>query len=194
MDLPYPARTGSMETGMTQQIGSMTAAERDPAAAGSEGALVITRVLDAPRDLVWRAWTEPERVKCWWGPKDFSAPVAKVDLRPGGRYLYAMRSPEGRDFWSTGTYREVVEPERIVATDSFSDAEGNVVPASQYGMAGDWPLELVTTFTFEEVGGRTRLTIRHEGLPAGEQREMAGYGWNESLDKLEACLKGARPS
>ncbi len=155
---------------------------------------MITRVLDAPRELVWRAWTEPERVKCWWGPKDFTAPTARIDLRVGGYYLYAMRSPEGQDFWSTGVYREIVEPERIVATDSFADANGNVVPASQYGMTGDWPLELLVTVAFEEADGKTRLTLRHEGLPAGEQREMAGYGWNESLDKLEGCLAKSKSS
>ena len=179
---------------MTDQTGSSTPSGSNPAAGPSDEALVITRVLDAPRELVWRVWTEPEHVKCWHGPKGCTAPVARSDLRVGGTYLYAMRSPDGQDFWSTGSYREVAPPERIVATDSFSDPEGNVVPASQYGMAGDWPLELLTTVTFEEAGGKTRLTLQHEGLPAGEQREMAGYGWNESLDKLESCLAKAKPS
>ncbi len=179
---------------MTDQTGSRSSPGQSPAAGPSDEALVITRVLDAPRERVWRAWTDPEHATCWWGPKDFTAPVTKIDLRVGGRYLYAMRSPEGQDFWSTGTYREIVEPERLVMTDSFSDSNGNPVPASQYGMTGDWPLELLVTLTLEETGGKTRLTLRHEGLPAGEQREMAGYGWNESLDKLEACQAKATPS
>ncbi len=173
---------------MTEDTGSRMSMEQ----AGQT--LVITRVFDAPRELVWRAWTDPERVKCWWGPMGYTSPAARIDPRVGGTYLYDMRSPEGQDFWSTGVYREIVEPERIVATDSFSDAEGNVVPASQYGMSGDWPLELSVTVTFEEVDGKTRLTLRHEGFPDGENRDMAGAGWNQSFDKLEDCLKAAGSS
>jgi uncharacterized protein YndB with AHSA1/START domain len=98
-------------------------------------------VFDAPRELVWKAWTDPERMQRWWGPKHFTAPVWKIDLRAGGVYLYCMRSPEGQDYWSTGVYREIVDPERIVCTDSFADEKGNPVPASHYGMGEDWPLE-----------------------------------------------------
>jgi len=133
-------------------------------------------------------------VKCWRGPAGFTAPAARIDLRVGGRYLYAMRSPEGQDFWSIGVYRELVENERIVATDSFSDAEGNVVPASRYGMSGDWPAELTVTVTLEEADGRTRLTLRHEGFPDRENRDLARAGWSQSLDKLADRLGLERPS
>ncbi len=146
--------------------------------------LVITRIFDASRELVWKAWTEPEHMKRWWGPKNFTAPFCKIDLRVGGKYLYCMRSPEGQDFWSTGVYREIVPLKRIVATDSFADENGNVVPASHYGMTGDWPLELLVTVTFEEHEGKTKCTLRHVGLPAGEMIKMTETGWNESLDKL----------
>lgn len=149
--------------------------------------LVISRIFEAPRALVWRAWTDPEQIKRWWGPKGFTAPVCKIDLRVGGAYLYCMRSPEGQDYWSTGTYREIVEPERIVATDSFADEKGNRVPASHYGMPGDWPDELVVTVTFEEQDGKTKLTLRHAGMPA-EMSDDATAGWNESLDKLAETL------
>lgn len=94
-----------------------------------------------------------------WGPKDFTAPVIKIDFRVGGKYLWCMRSPEGEDYWSTGVYREIVEQEKIVTTDSFSDAQGNVVPASHYGMSGDWPLELLVTVIFEENDGKTKITL-----------------------------------
>ncbi|HIH74496.1 MAG TPA: SRPBCC domain-containing protein [Methanosarcina sp.] len=153
-----------------------------------EQELVITRIFDAPRELVWKAWTEPEHLMQWWGPRDFTTPVYKIDLRVGGVYLSSMRSPEGQDYWSTGTLRELVEPERIVYTDSFSDAEGNIVPASHYGMNGEWPLELLVTVTFEEHEGKTRLTLRHAGIPAGENRDSAEDGWNESFDKLAEYL------
>jgi len=125
--------------------------------------LVITRILNAPRELVWRAWTEPAYVMRWWGPKLFTAPVARIDLRVGGKYLNAMRSPEGQDFWSTGTYREIIPGEKIVSTDNFADEQGNIVPASQYGMSGDWPSELLVTVSFEDYGGKTKLILRHEG-------------------------------
>jgi len=91
----------------------------------AEREIVITRVFDAPRDRVFKAWTEPERVMRWGGPNGFTTPVCKIDLRPGGVFHNCMRSPEGRDFWSKGVYREIVAPERIVCTDFFSDAEGD---------------------------------------------------------------------
>ncbi len=150
--------------------------------------LVITRIFNAPREVVWKAWTDPERLVRWWGPKTFTAPVCQLDLRVGGKYLFCMRSPEGLDFWSTGEYREIVEPERMVYTDSFADAEGNVVPATHYGMDADFPLEMLVTVTFEEYEGKTKLTLRHSGLPAGTMSDMTGQGWSESFDKLAESL------
>ncbi len=150
--------------------------------------LVIERVFDAPREQVWNAWTDPEQVKKWWGPEHFTAPSAEIDLREGGTYLYCMRSPDGRDYWSTGTYREIIPLERIVVTDSFADEQGNVVPASHYGMGDDFPLEMRITITFEEVDGKTKLTLRHAGMPAGDMGDQAEAGWNQSLDKLAASL------
>ncbi|MCL7413087.1 MAG: SRPBCC domain-containing protein [ANME-2 cluster archaeon] len=97
-----------------------------------ERELVITGIFDAPCEKVWKAWTDPESVKPWWGPKGFTSPVCKIDLRVGGKYLFSMRSPEGDDFWSTGVYREIVPLERIVATDSFADENGNVVPEHEH--------------------------------------------------------------
>ena len=153
-----------------------------------EDEIVITRLFDAPRDLVWRAWTEPAFVMQWWGPKDYTSPSCTIDLRVGGTYLFCMRSPEGKDFWSTGVYREIKKPERIVCTDSFADEKGNVVPATYYGMSPDFPAEMLMTVTFEIQAGRTRLTLRHAGIPAGEMRDLTRAGWNESLDKLEGVL------
>ena len=147
--------------------------------------IVIGRIFDAPRDLVWRAWTDPEQLLRWWGPKTFTCPVFQMDLRVGGRYLYCMRSPEGVDYWGTGEFREIVPLARLVWTDSFADAQGNVVPATHYGMSADFPLELLVTVAFETFGkAQTRLTLRHEGLPAGEMSDMTAAGWRESFDKL----------
>ena len=94
--------------------------------------LVITRRFDAPRKLVWEAWTNPEKVKQWWGPKGFNCSHAKIDLRKGGSYVSCMCSPEGQGFWSTGTYKEINAPTKLVCTDNFADPDGNIVPASYY--------------------------------------------------------------
>jgi len=156
--------------------------------------LVIERIFDAPRGLVWKAWTEPEQVMRWWGPRGFTAPAAEIDFRVGGKYLFAMRSPEyeeGRVLWSTGVYREIVPLERIVCTDSFADEKGNVVPATYYGMNADIPLEMLVTVTFEEHEGKTKLTLRHVGIPSGPDHDGAQQGWSESFDKLAEYLAKA---
>ena len=158
----------------------------------TEKDIIITRSFEAPVERLWRAWTDPDYFARWWGPKAFTAPHVKIDFRAGGRYLYCMRGPgpDGvtKDFWSTGVYKEIEPLKRIVSTDSFADKDGKVVPASYYGMPGDWPLEMTVEVTFEEYGGETMMTLRHSGIP----REMMGEcqsGWSESLDKLEEVLK-----
>lgn len=150
--------------------------------------LVIDRVFNAPRELVFKAWTEPERMMQWWGPKGFTCPVCRIDLRPGGHYLSCMRSPEGKDYWSTGVYREIIEPERITCTDCFADENGNVVSPQEYGMSADWPREATIMALFLEEDGETKLMLRHWPMPAGKERDMCNQGWNESLDKLADYL------
>ena len=166
-------------------------AELTNAPATQEKALVMVREFDAPRELVWKAWSEPEHYKRWWGPRDYTCPSCEIDFRVGGVFLGCMRSSEGQEIWSTGVYREIVPLERIVCTDSFADADGNVVPATHYGMPADIPLEMLVTVTLEDLGGRTRMTVRHEGLPAGEMTDGANAGWNESFDKLAESLSQA---
>ena len=166
-------------------------AELTNAPATQEKALVMVREFDAPRELVWKAWSEPEHYKRWWGPRDYTCPSCEIDFRVGGVFLGCMCSSEGQEIWSTGVYREIVPLERIVCTDSFADADGNVVPATHYGMPADIPLEMLVTVTLEDLGGRTRMTVRHEGLPAGEMTDGANAGWNESFDKLAESLSQA---
>lgn len=161
----------------------MTERKNNPAEESAKQELVITRIFDAHREFVWKAWTVPERVMRWWGPKGFTTPFCKIDFRVGGAYLNCMRSPEGKDYWSTGVYREIVPLERIVCTDSFADEKGNVVPATYYGMSAEFPLVMLITATFHEHEGKTRLTIKHMGIPDIES-ENAKSGWNQSLDKL----------
>jgi uncharacterized protein YndB with AHSA1/START domain len=158
----------------------------------NEQKIVITRVFDAPRDLVWKAWTEPARFVQWWGPNGFTTPSCKIDLRPGGTFLNCMRSPEGQDFWSSGVYREVVVPERIVCTDYFSDEAGNVVPPTKYGLSADWPVEALITVTFAEQAGKTTFTLHHAvGSASDAERDQCQQGWSESLDRLAGYLAKA---
>ncbi len=179
---------------------SMENSPARPSSAAQDHDLVITRIFNAPRELVWQAWTEPEYYKRWFGPKNYTIPHCTIDLRVGGRYHYCMRSPEGQDFWAGGVYQEISAPQRLVMTDTFADEQGHPVPASQYGMDADFPDELLIEVTIEPVpnaGGngaghnRTQMTLRHRGLPAGNDREMTTAGWNESFDKLAAALQGA---
>lgn len=154
--------------------------------------LNIVRVFDAPVSKVWDAFTKPEHVKKWWGPKDFTSPAAKIDFKVGGKYVFCMRGPAGspfdQDMWSGGEYLEIEPMTKIVATDNFTDEEGNIVDPKSVGMPGEWPEQMVVTFLFKDLGdGTTELTIEHKGHPA----EMAGdaeAGWNQSLDKLAAAL------
>jgi uncharacterized protein YndB with AHSA1/START domain len=141
--------------------------------------------------MVWKAWTEPDRVMKWWGPQRFTSPICKIDFRVGGRFVFCMRSPDGKDFWTAGTYKEIVPLERIVAMEGFADEKGNIVHASKYGFTGDMPMEFKLTVTFTGQGDRTVLTLRHSGFPAGPATEMAGMGWLQSFDKLEVLLQAA---
>lgn len=150
--------------------------------------VIITRVFNATRDQVWTAWTDPEYLKKWWGPKNYTAPTIKNDMRVGGKYHYAMQAQDGQLIWSTGTYKEIRYLEKIVATDSFADDKGNIVPAAQYGMPEGMPDELLITVTFEDQGNKTKLTINHRDFPPSFVQDCTN-GWNESLDKLETVLK-----
>jgi uncharacterized protein YndB with AHSA1/START domain len=154
----------------------------------AERDLVVTRVFDAPREVVFRAWTEPEHLKRWWGPKGFTTPVCKIDFRPGGAFHYCMRSPEGQEYWGLGVYREIVAPERIVYTDAFADAEGNPVAPERYGISSSHPQETLVTVTFAEHEGKTRLTVRQSILESVVEREGTRQGWLEMLARLAEDL------
>ncbi len=153
--------------------------------------LILTRVFNAPRDLVFKAWTQPQRMKQWWGPKGFTCPVCKIDLRPGGEYFNCMRSPEGKDYWSKGTYQEIEVPQRIVCTDSFADENGNIVSPDDYGMNSDWPAEALITVIFTEHAGKTRIMLQHAPIKPGLERDLCQQGWSESFDKLADYLNKA---
>ena len=147
----------------------------------------ITRVYDAPRALVWKAWTEPKHLAQWWGPKNFTNPTCEVDVRPGGAIWIVMRGPKGtdydQDFPMSGTFHEVVELERLVFTAVAEDKDGNPL------------LKAHTTVTFEEQGGRTTVTVLANavGLAPIAPQMLAGMeaGWTQSLEKLADLLARA---
>jgi uncharacterized protein YndB with AHSA1/START domain len=156
--------------------------------------LIIKRTFKAQKERIWEAWTAPGTLMVWSGPRSFTTPVSRIDLRVGGRYISCMRSPDGKEFWSTGVYKEIVPMSKLVLTDSFADSEGNVVPASQYGMPGIWPLELLVTVDLMEKDGVTEMELVHSGIPEGMAKEMTRSGWNESFDKLEEYLETGKVS
>ncbi|MBX9826386.1 MAG: SRPBCC domain-containing protein [Xanthobacteraceae bacterium] len=153
---------------------------------------VISRVLDAPRDLVWKCFTDPEHMKQWWGPKGFASFSSQMDLRAGGRYHYGLKSLDSNvTIWGRMVYREIVPPEKLVLVSSFSDEQGGL---SRHPMAPTWPIEMLAIFTFEEQpGGKTRFTVRWSPLNATAEEQRAfdeghgsmNQGWSGTLEKLE---------
>jgi len=146
--------------------------------------IVINRVFNLPVSVVWLAWTDAEYFKKWWGPRGFTCPSSKMEAKVGGKYLNCMRGPDGKEYWSTGVVKELIPERKLVVTDSFSDDKGNIKPASEYGMPGNWPKELLITVYLEEADGATKMKLKHQGIP-NEMREDCIKGWNESFDKLE---------
>jgi len=146
--------------------------------------IVINRVSNLPVSVVWLAWTDAEYFKKWWGPRGFTCPSSKMEAKVGGKYLNCMRGPDGKEYWSTGVVKEFIPQKKLVISDSFSDKNGNIKPASEYGMPGDWPRELLISFELEEADGVTKLKLHHEGIPE-EAHDDCVKGWNECFDKLE---------
>jgi len=158
---------------------------------------VLSRVFDAPRDLVWKCFTDPERMRHWWGPKGFTVIASTMDLRPGGTYHYGLKSPDGRAMWGLFRYREIVPPQKLVLIGSFSDEKRGI---TRHPMVPSWPLEMLSVFTFEEVeGGKTRFTIRWSAhnATAEEQKtfdashDSMRMGWGGTMDQLAGYLTKA---
>ena len=153
----------------------------------SEDALVIERTFDAPVDLVWQMWTDPEHFKKWYGPRGFTVPVADMDMRVGGKRLICMASPDGSmKMWTTGEYVEIVPNVRLLYTESHADENGNVVSPSTMGMPEGHPATTEVTVLLEDLGGRTKMVMTHAGMPADSG---AGGGWNQAFDKLAERIR-----
>jgi len=152
--------------------------------------MMIVRIFDAPREVVWKAWTEPKYVAQWWGPKGFTAPVCKMDFRVGGKSLYCMRSPDGQEFWSAVEYVEIVPYEKIVSLMYFADAQGNKVDPAQMGIEHEAIEGAYDVTLFEDLGdGKTKLTfIGNEPMESAKNSGQL-EGWNQILDKVAAVVE-----
>ena len=167
------------------------AAKSKEATAPSDLEFVITRVFDAPRELVWKAWTDPKHMAQWWGPRGFTNPVCEMDVQPGRAYRIVMRSPDGVEYPIKGAYREIVEPERLVMTMDCSehpDAWHDLVNPNHKKAEGNPAWEMVSTATFEAIEGKTKLTVRTRFESAAIREAMLKMGmtegWSQSLDRL----------
>jgi uncharacterized protein YndB with AHSA1/START domain len=154
----------------------------------SQNAVVIERTFDAPVEVVWQMWTIPEHFKVWYGPDGATIPVAKMDTRVGGARLVCMemQTPRGpMQMWFTGEYREVVENERLVYTESMADEHGNLVSPSEMGMPEGHPMTTEIRVELEDIGGRTKMVMTHAGVP---KDSPGAAGWTMAFDKLAAQL------
>ena len=157
---------------------------------------VIRREFDAPLDRVWRAWSDPERMSKWWGPKGFASEIVKLDLRPGGICHYRIESPEGQVMWGKLMYREIVPLERLVFIVVFSDEHEGL---TTHPLSPGWPRQILSTVTFSERNGKTTITVRwvpydatdseREVFEAGKDSMRAG--WTGTFDRLDDYLAKA---
>jgi uncharacterized protein YndB with AHSA1/START domain len=154
---------------------------------------VISRTFDAPRNVVWKAWTERDQLMQWFGPKGFTMSAAKLDFRPGGMFHYCLRSADGKEMWGKFVYREIVAPERIVLVNSFSDEKGSL---TRHPASPTWPSEMLTTATFTEEKGKTTVTVRWIPInPTDDERKTFDgardgmrQGWTGTFDQLADYL------
>lgn len=151
----------------------------------------VGRVIDAPVDQVWRAWSDPTYVKQWWGPHGFTAPVAEMDFREGGTSLVGMRSPDGHDMFNTWTYRTIVPTERIEFVSKFADRDGNALEPADIGLPPAIPSEVPHSVVLRSLGeNKTEVTITESGYSSGPELELSRTGQEQCLDKMAALFTG----
>ena len=155
----------------------------------TEHNVVVTRVLDAPVEPVWRAWSESEQMMRWWGPSGFTCPVARMDVREGGTSLVCMRSPDGHDIYNTWTYERVAPMRELEFVQRFADSDGKPLAPAALGLPPDIPAEVRHLVVFRPVGeARTELTVTEYGYPSAQIVELSKAGMEQCLDKLAAVV------
>lgn len=152
----------------------------------------IERTFDAPIEMVWSLWTDPEHFASWYGPRGARIPTAEMDVRVGGRRRIAMEmaTPDGpMSMFFVGEYRDVSPPTRLVYTESMADAEGNALTAEQMGLPAGATTETSVVVELRDLGGRTRMTVTHVGVP---DDSPGAQGWVMAIDALDARLARLR--
>ena len=144
----------------------------EEAICAADAELVVSRWFDAPRELVFKVWTEPQHLAKWWGPQGFSIVSCDLDVRPGGRWRRCMRAPDGTVHSKLGVYREIVAPERLVFTYADEDASG---------ICGH---ETLVTVSFTESGGKTKLVLHQTAFETQAARRSHQVGWGSCLERL----------
>ena len=151
--------------------------------------VLITRVFNAPRNLVFKAWTNPQTLERWYSPQGCVVRFKRMDFRPGGEFHSCIQTADGHECWCRGVYEQIVAPERIVFSMAVSDEKGNLLEPTQAGMDPDWPKETLVTVTFAEVGNdQTLLTLRQTVSESIAKRTGAYPSWLQMLDRLAAEL------
>ena len=153
--------------------------------------MVVTRVFDAPRELVWKAYTDPKYVMQWWGPKGFTCPACEMDFRVGGKSLLCMKMPDGQEGWNAIEYHEIVLHEKIVSSMYFSDSKGNKIEPEELGIEDASIDGLYDVTLFEDIGnGQTKLTFIGNDTMQNAIESGQLEGWKETLDKVAAVVEG----
>lgn len=155
--------------------------------------VVVTRVLNAPVERVWQAWSSSEDVMRWWGPAGFTAPLARMDFREGGTSLVCMRAPEeygGQDMYNTWTYQEIVPHQRIEFILNFSDKDGRALDPAEAGIPPGVPKGVRHVVTFKPAGNdKTELTVTEYGYTSDQARDISKVGMEQCLDKMAAIFE-----
>lgn len=153
----------------------------------ANNAIVIERIFNAPVDLIWQLWTDPEQFKKWYGPNGFTVPVAELEMRVGGKRLVCMQAPDGSmKIWTIGEFIEVRPKERLVYTESPADENGKLVSPTAMGMPEGYPVHSEVTVELEDLGKRTKMVLTHTGIPA---ESGAGEGWEGAFNKLDKHIE-----
>jgi uncharacterized protein YndB with AHSA1/START domain len=153
--------------------------------------MVVTRIFDAPRELVWKAWTDPKYVMQWWGPKGFTCPSCEIDFRVGGKFLWSMRTPDGQEGWNGGEYHEIVPHEKIVFSMYFADSKGNKLDPAELGIEHEAVEDAHDVVLFEDLGnGQTKLTFIGNDTMQNAIESGQLEGWKETLDKVATVVEG----
>ena len=147
---------------------------KNPGAGPAQQVLAIKRTFDAPRDLVWKVWSDPDQAKHWWGPNGFTLSFVEMDQRPGGKWRAHMVSMDGQDFWQHGVYREIVPPEKTVYTFIWDSEPQH---------------EMLITVLFAARGNKTEMTFTQEGFKSADEKAGHEDGWNQTFDRMATYLR-----